>query len=337
MDKEVTGFGKEVYNDLRKDMPTPIFWGIIILVIAVGIVIWLFKYILDSSIADADKTKYLNCLLIALACISVIFPIIIIFTLVRHGRRKTSPQTNYNDKTEPQGKITAFIVKQNDSSRDQKFQTINQNVKKTYHVLGATLSSLAEDNKETMWRKMANDGVQIKLCMMDPAIAVDDICRLEIEAKTCSLFNLLENAKEPDGSIKIDYQTLLDSARMSNNLLERRHILIHQDQIRSYYKTVTDIIQTVRTSQRNLGLICKSVNKDYGIDTMQLKCTDSFIPISITIADEEDDDNGKMVVEFHLPFTECKVLFELTKKDNGDLFNEFVGFYDAVWETANPC
>lgn len=337
MDKETTGFVKELYSDLRKDLPTPIFWGIIILAIAAVAVFCLFKNIVDSSIADADKTEYLKFLFIALGCIFLIIFLLIIISLVIHEKKGTSPKTNDNDTTEPQGKITAYIVKQNDPARDQKFQTINKNVRETYHVLGATLSSLAEQNKETMWRKMANEGVHIKLCMMDPAIAVDDICSLEIDAKTCSLFNLLEKSKGPDGSIKIDYRDLLDSVRINNNILERRHILIHQDQIKLYYKTVTDIIQTVRTSQRNLGLICNSINKNRPDEIMKLKCTDSFIPISVTIADENDAENGRMVVEFHLPFTECKVLFELTKKDNGELFNEFVSFYNTVWKTAKPC
>jgi len=56
--------------------------------------------------------------------------------------------------------------------------------------------------------------------------------------------------------------------------------------------------------------------------------------MSLTIADA-DDNQGYMVVEFHLPFTNYKVLFEIKKATNKDLFDVFVNLNKKIWEAAN--
>lgn len=51
----------------------------------------------------------------------------------------------------------------------------------------------------------------------------------------------------------------------------------------------------------------------------------------MTITDAESE-NGRMIVEFHLPFTQFKVLFEIHKTNNLELFDVFVGFYKKIME-----
>lgn len=84
----------------------------------------------------------------------------------------------------------------------------------------------------------------------------------------------------------------------------------------------------------DLKKIKKTIIDQCGQDSFELKVADSFMPMSLTIADAEEE-CGKMVVEFHLPFTQYKVLFEISKKDNADLFKVFLDFYKTVWKRAN--
>ena len=116
------------------------------------------------------------------------------------------------------------------------------------------------------------------------------------------------------------------------NILDIFHVLINVIHFNEYYNTSTDYKERVAGSYKDLKRIRDDISREYG-KALLLKVADSFMPMSLTIADACDE-NGRMIVEFHLPFTNYKVLFEIKKSTNKELFEVFVKFYETVWARA---
>lgn len=259
----------------------------------------------------------------ALLFISMVV-VLIIYAVFYFFSRKKAPQV-------AEGKIDAFIVEQDARSRDNKFNDINDNVQKTYWVLGVGLTSMVD--REATLKKMAKCGTKIRLCMMDPDIAVENLCLSSLDNNTCNLIGLAEKIKK--GQLQAqDFRSEFSNISNCKDMLGIYHVLINAIHFNEYYVTDTDYKNRIKASYVDLKKIKKTIIDQCGQDSFELKVADSFMPMSLTIADAEEE-CGKMVVEFHLPFTQYKVLFEISKKDNADLFKVFLDFYKTVWKRAN--
>lgn len=317
-------------DDVKKDI-----WGIlktyipesVILAVAIYIGIMAGGSAVYKTLTDNEKLteEYIQSLtnnfVLAFIIATVIVILACIFLFIKK-RKNIIKQEEL-----PKGKIDAFIVEQDEPSRDSKFNSINKNVRKTYWVLGVSLTSIVEHEKTL--EKMASDNINIRLCMMNPDIAVNNLCLSSIENNACALKRLLEEIKED--TVKMDnVQEKVKNIDNCDNLLTIYHVLINVIHFNEYYVTATDYKERIKNSYDSLKRIRNSIAEKHGQDIIDLRVADSFMPMSLTIADASEE-NGRMVVEFHLPFTQYKVLFEINRSDNKELFEVFVNFYNVVW------
>jgi hypothetical protein len=343
----------EFWDMIKRNIPVSIILTVgVYAIILVGGFIAYDKLISKSDLPEdyisSVSTVFLWIFIIVTCIVAVLCLLFII--LPRKKKKQVSDNNQQNDysaneledspnsKTEvssiantsigtPYGKITAFVFEQSDDKRDEKFNTIYRSVNNTYWVLGVSLTSVVD--RETTIKAMAERNIKIRICMTNPNIAVDNLCLQNFENDKCVLANLYERIK--NGSIEEkDLNDLLFRCESCDSILKLYNVLIDGLHFKEYYGTSTDYKGLIAASYNNIINIRNDIIKNCGQDSFELKTSNSFIPMSLTIADA-DEDYGRMIVEFHLPFTNYKVLFEIAKTDNKDLFDVFVTFYNKIW------
>lgn len=318
---------KDIWEMIKRHIPVGV---ILLIVLYAGII--LFGVSVFNKLTESEKltkefiqnlTSIYGWAFISLT-IFFIFASVLMYLIYRRKHRINQLEELVKRK------VDAFIVQQDEASRDSKFIDINQSVKKTYWVLGVSLTSIVEHEKTL--EKMADDNVKIRLCMMNPDIAIEGSCISNMENDLCILKELVDELK--DGVIGVDIiHEKVKCVKKDDDILKLYNVLINVMHFNEYYVTATDYQKRIKNSYDNLKLIKESISQKHGKDSIKLEVADSFIPMSMTIADPLETE-GRMIVEFHLPFTQYKVLFEISKKDNIELFNVFVDFYNIVWERA---
>lgn len=287
--------------------------------------IW-FSIINGETIKDEDKNNYLSAVLAIMFILTILFIISIIILIIR--QRKKVKKEDSKDLNESDTKIVAHIIDaSNDKARNGIYLNVNQGVQKSYKVYGTSLHSIANDH-EDMLLKMAENNVNIKLCMMNPDITDDELCKKLIEKDLCVMSkffdaeeNSMDNFKEKKSKVLKNY----------NDPLNKLKIYISTCYIKDYFNTATDYKQRLKSSYEDLNAIVMKI-KNKGHDEAEIRIKNSFIPISITIADAENE-FGKMVVEFYIPYTSKRVLIELNKQQHENLFNGFLEFYESLWNS----
>lgn len=315
----------ETWKIVLDNIPIPvILWDVIYLgIVCVGSKVY-NTLTTNERLTEEYIQSWTSKFIWAFIIITIMVILINLYSIIKVGRKL------FKKRKLPKGKIDAFIVEQDEPSRDNMFIDINQNVKKTYWVLGVSLTSIVEHEK--MLEKMATEKIDIRLCMLNPDIAVNNLCLNNVKNNACVLENLLKEIAE--GTVKMDnIQEKVKCVDNYDNLLEIYHVLINVIHFNEYYATATDYKERIKNSYDSLKLIRNNIVEQYGQGFFDLKVADSFIPMSLTIADANEE-TGRMIVEFHLPFTQYKVLFEINRNDNEDLFKVFVNFYNTVWNRA---
>lgn len=324
---------KEIWEMIKKYIPQPI---ILVAVIYILLIIG-GKYVYNAITANDKVTsemysKYTNVFVVFCISLTVIaFIVGIIICIVKNKNNRKNNKIIPETSEMPKGKIEAYIVEQDETSRDSMFNEINDNVKKTYWVLGISLTSVV--NREATLNKMVKKKkASIRLCMMNPDIAIDNLCTTSIEKNACILNGLIEEVKNRNIKLE-DLKERVADVNECDDLLEIYHILINAIHFNEYYATAINYKETIKNSRDNLLSIKQNIDKRYGEGFFDLRFADSFMPMSLTISDAYEKD-GHMIVEFHLPFTQHKVLFELFRDTNEELFEVFVAFYENIWDRA---
>lgn len=305
----------------------------------------------NANNLEAAKASHLSytCIIIGIIilCLYVAF---IIYSIVCWVRKKGSARTEIHIANQPSNdsqipnstqipnvvqetignSITAHIVEQHNSSREQYFLDLNSHVQSSYWVLGTSLSNLAAN--EPLLNKMISDNVDIRLCMMNPRITTNNICLDSLNQNACVLSKSLRSIKTGKINAKnIKEKVACDSE--CTNLVALYHMLIDSSHFDEYYATSTLI---KNSCQRTKDIIHEINQKNTHKNTyIKLRTSDSFMPLSITIVDKGAD-SGKMIIEFHIPFTSRKVLLQLSKKHDQKFFDEFVSFYETIWDRSEP-
>ncbi len=245
-------------------------------------------------------------------------------------------ETAVGDANSMSGSITTYIVRNNNPERDKKFIDINANVQKTYSVLGTSLKKISTE--DAFFEDLANNNVKIRLCTANVGMLVDDVCRTEIENGTCLVISKWNGDDKRKFEVDINelYETSKENsgAGANRHLLAERHVLIEESHLKEYFKTITSYKTGMENAKKDLEDICKTVVKTHGEDAMEVRESDSFMPVSMTIADAAEE-YGQMIVEFQVPFTDSKILFELSKRQNTEMFEFFNDFFETIWERAS--
>lgn len=321
---------KEKILDLVvKHIPAPIIFLVCIyaLLMYCAYKIW-FSLIESISIKDEKKNKYLGIVLAIMLVLTIVFLGLLVVVLIKNNR-KNKEKENSNDLNKSAPKIETHIIEgSDDKARNDIYLNVNQGVQKSYKVYGTSLHSIAS-NHEEMLLKMAENKVNIQLCMMNPSITVDELCKNLIENGSCIIRTII---KEGDSENDIN-QRISEAVKDYKDTLEESHIYISPCYIKDYFNTATDYKRRLKSSYYDLKAIVQKI-KNKGHNKAEVKIMNSFIPISITIADSEED-SGKMVVEFYIPYTSYRVLIELNKKQHKNLFEGFLEFYNSLWEQSH--
>lgn len=245
-------------------------------------------------------------------------------------------ESSEKDVAEISNRIEAFIIEQDDPEREKKFIEINKNVKREYWVLGVSLSALPK--KENKLKQWANTDIDLRLCMLDADMTIDELCKESIEHGYCSIKNYIDSSENspitPDKIIEMIQNDEIKCQKDCKDFLTLYHVLINSVHFKEYYHTSRDYKKTIQSSYTNLKNIADAIGKDENEKyKLQLRFADSFIPLSMTIKDASLD-TGSMIVEFQLPFTNKKILIILEKTEKEAMFNEFVELYREVWKRA---
>lgn len=254
--------------------------------------------------------------------------------ITAYKETKTTKKEENGDSAD--NKIEAFIIEQDDPERDKKFIEINKNVKREYWVLGVSLSALPK--KENKLKQWANTDIDLRLCMLDADMTIDELCRESIEHGYCSIKNHIDSSENfsitPNKIIEMIQNDEIKCQKNCKDFLALYHVLINSVHFKEYYHTSRDYKKTIQSSYTNLKNIADDIGKDEnGKYKLELRFADSFIPLSMTVKDASLD-TGSMIVEFQLPFTNKKILIMLEKAEKEAMFNEFVELYKQVWKRA---
>lgn len=330
MSEEINKTFKEKILDLIvKYVPVPIiilcfFYALIMY----GIYKVWFSLVESKSIIDEEKNKYLYVVLVIALVSTFAFVSILVAIFIINRKKKMGKESSIDlDKSVP--KIETHIIEGSDNkARNDIYLNVNQGVKKSYKVYGTSLHSIAS-NHEEMLLKMAENKVNIQLCMMNPAITVDELCKNLIENDSCVVMGTIIKEGDLGKNMK---EKISEAVKNYKDPLEESHIYISPCYIKDYFNTATDYKQRLKSSYKDLKAIVQKM-RDKGNNKAEIKIMNSFIPISITIADSEED-SGKMVVEFYIPYTSNRVLIELNKKQHKNLFEGFLEFYNSLWDQS---
>lgn len=319
-------FGEKLFDFSLKNIPIPIF--------IYGLLMYgmykLLEMLLNTTNIDAKVLNFITCVIIFIMFLLTCTLIIgLAFGLLKNKKEVYFFKNLYWKESDKQVK-THIIEASDDQSRNEIYLNVNQEVKKSYKVYGTSLHSIAS-NHEEMLLKMADNNINIQLCMMNPAITEDELCKNIIESNSCVIYKLLKEKLNSEEEVNKTIITEIDNYIPSMNEYD---IYISSSYIKSYFNTAIDYKKRLKVSYEDLKAIVDKINnRENGNKNAKIKIMDSFIPISITIADAEED-TGKMVVEFYIPYTSNRVLIELNKNKNKSLFEGFLEFYNSLWDQA---
>lgn len=231
-------------------------------------------------------------------------------------------------KKKAQGKkVDAYVFDVQDAEeRDAMFKDVDCLAEHTYWVLGSSLHSLTTEKGETSIEQLIKKDISIKFIMMDPKISSSHLfCKNE---NMCHIYKYIKNNIN-DTIVKEDLISLLKT-QMNNYSATSQKLVILNNHLNSYFSAI-NYKQRIEASYAALESIRQK------LDPNQLKIearkTQSLMSVSLTIVDA-DFDNGCMIAEFHLPFTQSRVMLKLTKKEDGQVFDSLVIFYKEVLKNS---
>lgn len=326
----------DVWDIIKKNVPPTVILEIIVLIGGNVGINWIFQSVYSNpSLTDEVKNSFSRVQIISHVSVSGICLIFIAITMIWLWRRKKriAPVVKNGEGTAMS--VNAYIVQSgNEDERDERFQKVHKNVKKSYWVFGTALSSVAA-KQERMLMLMAQHKVEVRLCMVTPDITAENICQTKISNGQCYLYSMcqkfVENAVENKEVFGQEFKKFDDTRWDLQDSLSSHKILITPQHIMDYFSTVTDYVEQIRQSERNINAIIKLIHERHPHASIELKKKKAFIPMSITIADAKED-SGMLVVEFHIPFSTTKVLLEVQQKENEKLFKMFVELFEDLWE-----
>jgi len=325
-------------NIIKKYVPPVVIIETILLIGSNFGVNWIFQTVYSIQNLDDEMRNSLLQTQIACHAVASIFcvGVIAVTVLLLWKKKKRTAFAVENDTmTASSGNnVNAYVVRsEEEEERDKRFQKINRSVKKTYWVFGTALSSVAA-RQEQMLMQMTRRKVEVRLCMMDPDVTAENVCQTKISNGQCDLYSLcqkfVESSEKNEQDFRVDFKEFDDKRQDLQDSLSIHKILITSQHIMEYFSTVTDYTEQIRQSEKNINAIIERIRKKDARASIKLKKKASFIPMSITIADAKED-NGMLVVEFHIPFSTSKALLEIQRKDNEELFTMFVELFEDLW------
>lgn len=288
------------------------------------VILFLILTVISTIVYSVNLYHYIpiKTFFIYLFCLFVIFIFLyIIFILC---------ECVVDKKNKKRGNILAHIYKQDEENRDIQFLPINKEAKKTYWVLGTSLQSISSN--DNLFKDLVKRNIKIRLCMMDSEIAIDNYCQKTYDEHNCMIYNMLEKCNKSCPKNKLECKKI-SPKEFDKGMLNRLNVLIDEKHLDEFFSSCSSYKKRILDSYQALLQIKERLETQCGSDNFVIKRVSSFITTSMTIIDAEEN-SAKMIVEFHIPFTDYRISFSLSKKDNEKLFNYFIEFYNDVFNKA---
>ncbi len=297
--------------------------GMIVLVLAPV----LYVFILIKAYKDYNEKIFtlVNYRFIPLLIAEAVVFTLVSIILIIQNRKKNKEYKPIEAIINKNEKMEAYIVEQDSPLREKIFARLNQHaVKKTYNVFGNGLAALIE--KHAFINKLLCNNVNINICMIDPEVICDDKCK-----KHYSEYSKIMNLDHPDMEkfnehIKGFFET-------ADHLME---ISVKRNYLRGYYNAKFDYSTQINASYISLEQIIQNAPEyvQDRIGQFAFYTIKSFLPMSITIIDEEEED-GEMIVEYYLPYTDKRMLIYVKKTDSPEVFQSFMEFYGRILKKSD--
>lgn len=250
----------------------------------------------------------------------------IILSIINYVRKN---YVGHNKKDDNSKRVNAYVFDLQDAKeRDAMFNDIDNMVQHTYWVLGSSLHSLTTEKGENSIKQLIDKNVTIKFIMMDPNISSSHLfCNNE---DMCHIYKYI-NDNIKDTVIKED---LINSLKIQfkNYKDKTQKLVVLNNHLNSYFSAI-NYKQRIDASYAALESIRE--NLDPNQVKIEARKTQTLMSVSLTIIDAEFD-NGCMIAEFHLPFTQSRVMLKLSKMADGRVFNSLVDFYNKVLDNSEP-
>lgn len=224
----------------------------------------------------------------------------------------------------------AIIIEYSDQLRDKKFAELNKRVTKTYSAYGIVLNSLSNHN-EYIIKKYWENGVKVRLCLANPHIFRDNICLTNYTTGYCQCQKYIDK-NSADGTINANLsQKIKDNCDFSaTDLLNKYKAVLNTQELADYLSS--DDNNYEKTIKQNIKTLCSIMerHKPKGSGSIEVRKINSFIPLSMTIVDENLP-SGQLIVEYLLPYTDRRVLLHIKKKNSKIEFECFSNLFNVLF------
>lgn len=219
--------------------------------------------------------------------------------------------------------INSTIVDHNSLLRKNAFDELFTEIdeKDTIKILGTGVTKFLKDT-ESVETFLKNEN-HIKILLVNDQMIKSDWA--------CSSKQFIDRLNEafliPAADLITELQAKTYCPLAVNN------ILVDKNHFNNYYQR-DEYSEEVRNSYALINTYQSEIKKKNWKGTLEVKHFHSFIPMSITAVFPDHSSNKKLLVEFIIPFTENRILFKSSLKDNKNIYNVFIDFFDETWKRA---
>jgi len=211
---------------------------------------------------------------------------------------------------------------------------------KTYYVYGIGLASItADDNRLNAIKGYVDKKINVVLCMANPEIFRDDVvckedaCKVNIRNNVCKVINHYGGEKLPH-NIE-DVQKLLDRCYSFFKCVPHEYkTLFERKYLNKYLNKYSDYYEDIKNSFKNIDTFIDKVGNSDIHGRINFRQIDTFIPLSITIVDGEND-SGRLVVEYILPYIGHRLILDIERKRSPTEFGYFVDLFKKICENSS--
>lgn len=216
--------------------------------------------------------------------------------------------TRINEKNdnEDQAGLNSIIVSHTAPERTRAFTDVNEKASKSLSVYGIGITHVSKD--KNLMEKILKSGGSIRLCMMDPTVFKNGNC----------------------DHLIFDHESLSSvRVKIENCNIDEKNFCIGATHMNAYIRD--EYAEDVQKSYNRIKKFKDEIDNHHW--NFEVRLLRSFVPISINIINEEDDD-AELIVEYNMPFVEKRLLLQANKKENGKYYAQLIDVFEAIWNQS---
>jgi len=228
--------------------------------------------------------------------------------------------------------VSALIVKSNSPQREDAFDDLYFGTEMGYEIRILGTGATRFLNKTSRVEGLLERGNDIKVLLVNNKIIKNDwICKGE------------DFLRKIQGNIEINCDDdQICPLSILNILIEKNHFLNYQGKGSNSKEKSNDkdsdkkkeYMQRMKEAYDKCEYYKKRKITEKWKGKFQVEHFYSFIPMSMTAVIPKKTLMGRMVVEFIIPFTENRIVFQCSQDKDKQLYDTFMNFYDSTWKKS---